>query len=88
MHDKHHYLDNYCSRESDADGAENLLEENVLQILPDFVLLKPWEFLEARDVIGRILVKTIRFAQRAENGALYVFNSSPMKNVRGRKGST
>lgn len=53
MHDKHHYLDNYCSRERDADGGENLnlLEENVLQLPPDFVLLKSKDFLEARDVI-------------------------------------
>lgn len=53
MHDKHHYLDNYCSCERDADGGEklNLLEENVLQLLPDFVLLKSKDFLEARDVI-------------------------------------
>lgn len=45
MHDKHHYLDNYCSHESDADGNAwsgenlNLLEESVHQLLPHFVLL-------------------------------------------------
>lgn len=45
MHDKHHYLHNYCSEENDTDGNAkradlNLLQENFLQLLPVFVLIE------------------------------------------------
>lgn len=64
MHDKHHYLDNYCSRERER---ETQMEEKTSicwrkTASRDFVSLKSKDFLEARDVVRfynteRILVE-------------------------------
>lgn len=73
MHDKHHYLDNYCSRESDTDGGECFF---FLNCFPTLFYWNPKSFsklvtsfiLQIKD-----LVKTIQFAQWAEHRTLYVF---------------
>lgn len=83
MHDKHHYLDNYCSHESDADGNAwnrenlNLLEEKVFFKCVSTLFYwdlslsgSLWRHSFHKPETERILMKMIHFARCAENETL------------------
>lgn len=94
MHDKHHYLDNYCSRERERrrwrrkpqSAGGKLLPETLFHWNPKTFWKHVTSFVFT--TLKGFLLKMIRFAQQAEHRTLCVFNSSLVKYVAGRKSST